>query len=80
MTTPDPDTEVASIIESAKRLGVELDEAETVQWLTAIAAETDDDLQIDVESGTFGHRVAMLDFTPRDLARFRAIGKIVVTL
>ena len=74
---PSPDDEVASIIESAKRLGVELDEAETVQWLTAIAAQTDDDLQVDEESGTFGHRVAMLAFTPRDLARFRAIGTIV---
>lgn len=72
-----PELEVQSIIESAKRLGVELDEAETVQWLTAIAAESEGDLQIDEESGTFGHRVAMLDFTPRDLARFRAIGKIV---
>ena len=76
-TPTTPDDEVASIIESAKRLGVELDEAETVQWLTAIAAESDTDLQVDEESGTFGHRVAMLDFAPRDLARFRAIGKIV---
>src|SRR3546814_6077918 len=55
-------SEVASIIESAKRLGGELDEAETVQWLTSIAAESEGDLQIDEGSGTFGHRVAMLDF------------------
>ena len=73
----DPDNEVARIIESAKRLGVELDEVETVQWLAAIAAEAEGDLKIDEASGTFGHRVAMLDFTPRDLARFRAIGKVV---
>ncbi|GHF04392.1 hypothetical protein [Pseudolysinimonas yzui] len=72
-----PEVEVQSIIESARRLGVELDEAETVQWLTAIAAETETDLEVDEASGTFGHRVAMLDFTPRDLARFRAIGKVV---
>ncbi|HWH96856.1 MAG TPA: hypothetical protein VNS80_00680 [Pseudolysinimonas sp.] len=77
-TPSTPDSEVDSIIESAKRLGVELNEAETVQWLAAIAAQTDDDdVAIDVASGTFGHRVAMLDFTPRDLARFRAIGKVV---
>lgn len=29
------------------------------------------------ESGTFGHRVAMLDFNPRELARLRRIGRIV---
>lgn len=84
-SAPDPasadaasaDAEVQSIIDSAKRLGVELDEVETVQWLTAIAAQTETDLEVDEESGTFGHRVAMLDFTPKDLARFRRIGRIV---
>ena len=35
------------------------------------------DVVVDVDSGIFGHRVSMLDFTPRDLARFRAIGEIV---
>jgi hypothetical protein len=65
------------IIESAKRLGVELDETDTIAWLAAIAAQGDDDVSVDVSSGTFGHRVAMLDFSPRDLARFREIGTIV---
>ncbi len=69
---------LAAIIESAARLGIELDEEDTIQWLAAIAIESDgDDLVVDVESGTFGHRVSMLDFSPRDLARFRRIGEVV---
>jgi hypothetical protein len=78
MTDPaQADHDIRAIIESAERLGIELDEADTLQWLTAIAAHSDDDVTVDADSGTFGHRVAMLDFTPRDLARFRAIGAIV---
>ena len=73
----DPAEDLQRIIESAKRLGVELDETDTVAWLAAIAAQGDDDVSVDVSSGTFGHRVAMLDFSPRDLARFREIGAIV---
>lgn len=70
--------DIERIVESARRLGVEMDENDTVQWLAAIAAAPDgDDLVYDSESGTFGHRVSMLDFSPRDLARFRLIGEIV---
>jgi hypothetical protein len=69
--------DIQNIIDSAARLGVELDETETIQWLAAIALQPDDDVTVDVHSGTFGHRVAMLDFSPQDLARFRAIGAIV---
>lgn len=77
MSTDAAASEIQRIIESAQRLGVSLDEADTVAWLAAIAAQTDDDVTVDVNSGTFGHRVAMLDFSPRDLARFRTIGAIV---
>jgi hypothetical protein len=73
----EPAEDLQRIIESAKRLGVELDEKDTVAWLAAIAAHSDDDVSVDAVSGTFGHRVAMLDFSPRDLARFRKIGEIV---
>ncbi len=69
--------DIQSIVDSAKRLGIELDEAATAEWLAAIAIQGSDDVSVDVSSGTFGHRVAMLDFSPRDLARFREIGKIV---
>jgi hypothetical protein len=79
----DESAELKKIIESAKRLGIEIDEAESLQWLAAIAAEQaeadspGDDITVDTESGTFGYRATMLDFSPRDLARFRRIGKIV---
>ena len=33
-----PTTDLQRIIESASRLGVELDEEEALQWLTAMAA------------------------------------------
>ncbi len=71
-------TALAGIIESARRLGVELDEAEAAEWVAALEVEAaGGDVVVDVDSGVFGHRASMLDFTPRDLARFRAIGEIV---
>jgi hypothetical protein len=67
-----------NIIESARRLGVEMDEEEALQWLTAIAAtQASDDLVVDTRSGVFGYKVTMLDFSPKDLDYFRQIGKIV---
>ncbi|MCA1943572.1 MAG: hypothetical protein LDL15_08200 [Yonghaparkia sp.] len=76
MTTPDDD--IARIRESAARLGVQLDEEGALQWLAAIAADAaSDDHIVTHESGTFGHRVTMLDFAPRDLERFRRIGQVV---
>lgn len=69
---------LAGIIESAKRLGVELDETEAAEWVAALAAESaGGDVVVDVDSGIFGHRASMLDFTPADLARFRAMGEVV---
>jgi hypothetical protein len=80
MTTPiTPDSELGRILESAKRLGVEMDEEEALQWLTAIASARggSDDVAVDVHSGVFGHKVSMLDFSPQDLAHFRQVGRIV---
>src|SRR5512139_1012700 len=66
------------IIESASRLGVELNEADALQWMTAMAAyQSSGEVSVDVQSGVFGHKVAMLDFNPQELARFREIGKVV---
>ena len=74
----DGESALAGMIESARRLGVEIDEAEAAQWMAAMEAEAlGGDIVVDVDSGIFGHRVSMLDFTARDLARFRAIGEIV---
>lgn len=73
MTEPN----VTPIIESARRLGLEIDEADTAAWLTAIADDDAHEVTVDESSGTFGHRISMLDFSPRDLERFRRIGVIV---
>jgi hypothetical protein len=77
----DQTAELRKIIESAKRLGVEMNEAESLQWLSAIAAEQgtgdDEDITVDSVSGTYGYRATMLDFSPKDLARFRRIGAVV---
>lgn len=74
-----PTEDLKRIIDSADRLGVELDEADALQWLTAVAAARGEkeDVVIDVKSGVFGHRVTMLDFSDADLAHFRKIGKLV---
>jgi hypothetical protein len=65
------------IVESAQRLGVELDEADALQWLAAMTVAQQGDVVVDVTSGTFGHRITMLDFSDEDLAHFRKIGKLV---
>jgi len=75
---PTPKSDLERIVASARRLGVELDEADALQWLTAVAAATGgDDVVVDDASGVFGHRVSMLDFSPGDLAHFRAVGRLV---
>jgi hypothetical protein len=71
------DQELKQIIESATRLGIELDEAEALQWLTAISAAQQEDITIDEKSGVYGHRITMLDFSDEDLAHFRRIGKMI---
>ena len=69
--------ELDQILESAKRLGVELNEADALQWLSAMTAAQQQDVVVDVRSGTFGHRITMLDFSDDDLEHFRKIGKLV---
>jgi hypothetical protein len=75
--TEKPEQDLQQIIESARRLGVELDEADALQWLSAISGTQQEEIVLDVHSGTFGHRITMLDFTDQDLAHFRRIGKLV---
>lgn len=68
-----------NILRSAAELGVEMDEAEALQWLSAMAADqgNGDNVEVQVSTGVYGHRVAMLDFSPAELDRFRAIGEAV---
>ncbi|CAN5779603.1 hypothetical protein BH24CHL6_BH24CHL6_09890 [soil metagenome] len=69
---------IQRVIESAVRLGVELDENEAREWIAAMAAEaTGGDVVVDVDSGVFGHRATLLDLSPAELARFRKLAAIV---
>jgi len=73
-----PNKDLQHIIESAQRLGIELDESDALQWLTAIsAAQEEDDVVFDERAGVFGHKVSMLDFSSEDLAHFRKLGQLV---
>ncbi|MBM3151289.1 MAG: hypothetical protein FJZ96_03650 [Chloroflexi bacterium] len=72
-----PSADLTRIIESARRLGVEMDEADALQWLTALAADQGEEIVMDERTGVFGHRVSMLDFSPADLEHFRRVGRLV---
>ncbi|GAA1465473.1 hypothetical protein [Microbacterium thalassium] len=72
----DPVIAVREMAASARARGIELDESETLRWLAAMAIGGED-LVVDAGSGVFGHRISMLDFSPRELERFRRIGRIV---
>jgi hypothetical protein len=74
---PVPQADLERIVASARRLGVELDEADALQWLAAVAAAGGGEVVVDDAAGVFGHRVSMLDFSPEDLGHFRAIGRLV---
>ncbi len=74
---PAPQADLDRIVASARRLGVELDEADALQWLAAVAAAGGGEVVVDDAAGVFGHRVSMLDFSSEDLAHFRAIGRLV---
>lgn len=76
-TNESPDKDLQQIIESARRLGVELDEADAIQWLTAVAAVSENDITLDTKTGVYGHKVTMLDFSDKELAHFRRLGKLV---
>lgn len=66
------------IMESAKRLGVEIEEEEALQWLTSMASvREDDNITVSTRSGVFGHKISMLDFSDKELEYFKRIGKIV---
>jgi hypothetical protein len=73
-----PSAALERIMESATRLGIELDEADALQWMAAMAAsQVGGDVIFDTSAGVFGHKASMLDFSPADLARFREIGRLI---
>jgi hypothetical protein len=76
--TPDPDEDLRRIVESARRLGIELDEQDALNWLTTMAVDhTAGDVTFDAATGVFGHRVSMMDFSTEDLDHFRRVGRLV---
>lgn len=78
MNDQEKSRQLEQIIQSAQRLGIELDQAEALQWLTAVAmAQGEDDISVDIKSGVFGHKVTMLDFSSDELAHFRRVGELV---
>ena len=73
-----PADQLGAIVESARQLGVEMDEADALQWMAKIAAwKAYDDVEVDDAAGVFGHKIVMLDFSPQQLAYYREIGRIV---
>lgn len=69
---------VARVIDSAARMGVEIDADEAQRWISSMAQEAaGGDIVVDVDTGVFGHRASMLDLDPADLARFQRIAPIV---
>ena len=74
-----PPDQVDKIVEAAAKLGVEVDKAQATQWLTDMAAARapDQDWALDQETGTYGHRVALLDFGPEELDRYRRLAAVV---
>jgi len=75
---PTPSVDLKRIMDAARRLGIELDEEEALQWLTAlIAMKSSMDISVDPNTGVFGNKIVMLDFSPHELAHFREIGRLV---
>ncbi len=76
--TSESSEDLAQILASARRLGVEMDEAEALQWLAAISAwKNETDISVDAPNGVYGHKISMLDFSPSELAYFRQIGELI---
>ena len=78
MTTREND-DFGRILASAERLNFELDAEAAQHWIEAIkiAATEEETIAHDIESGVFGHKIALLDFSDNDLAHFRYLGQLV---
>jgi hypothetical protein len=65
------------MVDSARRVGIEMDAAEAQRWLSALESTGTDEIAFDHRAGVFGNRIALLDFSPDDLEHFRGIGALV---
>ncbi len=73
----DAEQEVEQIIKTARTLGVEVDETDVAQWLTAMAASDRMGWEVDEAAGIYGHEITLLDFDKGTLERYRRIADIV---
>jgi hypothetical protein len=70
--------DLITVIDSAQRFNIELNEQEAIAWLDAIQkAKDSNEITFDERTGVFGQNIAMLDFSPARLDYFRKIGKVV---
>lgn len=78
-TTDSADEQLDELVEAAKKLGVEVDKVDATQWLAEVAASRamPDDWTVDGRAGIFGNRIALLDFDPGLLERYRRLADIV---
>ncbi|MGI6740291.1 MAG: hypothetical protein ACOX7C_02210 [Brevefilum sp.] len=72
-------TDIERVIESARRLDVELDVEAAYEWFRSIQDEGEnwEKIKFDERTGVFGQNIAMLDFSPERLDYFRKIGALV---
>jgi hypothetical protein len=71
------DAALDALVESARRLGIELDETAAQQWLAAIGSwNPGEELAVDDDLGVYGHKIVMLDFSPSELAYFRELARL----
>jgi hypothetical protein len=69
---------IGRIVEFGQRMGIEIDQAEAEAWVAAMESEAiGGDIRLDVDTGVYGHRVTMADYSAADLARFRDMARIV---
>ena len=77
-TPTEKQNDLERIMDSARRLGVEIEEEEALQWLTSMASvKEDDNITVSTRSGVFGHKISMLDFSDKELEYFKRVGRIV---
>jgi hypothetical protein len=75
--TRTPDDSIELVLRAAHELGIELDESEAREWIASVSREASRPVEVDVNTGIYGHRVTMADIDDSELARYRVIGKIV---
>ncbi|MEX1171867.1 MAG: hypothetical protein WEG56_04555 [Chloroflexota bacterium] len=65
------------LLRAAEAMGIEIDHDEAQRWIAAMTADTAGDVEVDVSTGVYGHRVTMADHDPAELSRFRRMAAIV---